>query len=643
MAAPNPFHIYHSVRHRINRSQHVREIELVHSPVVGSPELVQTPLQPLVRQLRLRWFMLAVFSLFLIIGLRLMMLQVVQGQAYRQSAEHNRVFVTADPAMRGLFYDRNGKQLVRNEAQFSLQIDGQTIGQTPDQRQAVADQITQYTGIPVAYVISAIDTSIDQQQFTTVKEDIDYQTALRWMGHFRDMPGITIQTEYTRQYLTDQAFGPVLGYTSLLTAEDLEKTDYPYALNARIGRSGLEAQYESILRGTDGQQGYEITSAGDRQTIVESTPAVAGNNLTLTLDQQLQDELYTAIGSYVDGYGTPGGAGVAIDPQTGEVLALVSYPSVGSNQFTKGFSQSEYKKLLDDWRKPLFERAVSGTFPSGSTFKPIVAAAALETGVITESTTVMSVGGIEVGGQRFPDWKEGGHGLTNVTKALAESVNTFFYLAGGGDGSTTEGLGADRIRDYALKFGLAQPVGIDLPGEASGFLPSPGWKEETKNEPWYLGDTYNFSIGQGDVLVTPLQVATYTATIANGGTFYVPHVVKQITDQENNVVQTITPQIRDNQVVSKQTIGIVQEGMQQAVTAGSARQLASLPVSAAAKTGTAQFGSEGKTHSWITVYAPAEHPQIALTVLIEAGGGGDVAAQSVAKQVLQSYFERVTP
>lgn len=146
MAAPNPFHIYHSVRHRINRSQHVREIELVHSPVVGSPELVQTPLQPLVRQLRLRWFMLAVFSLFLIIGLRLMMLQVVQGQAYRQSAEHNRVFVTADPAMRGLFYDRNGKQLVRNEAQFSLQIDGQTIGQTPDQRQAVADQITQYTG-----------------------------------------------------------------------------------------------------------------------------------------------------------------------------------------------------------------------------------------------------------------------------------------------------------------------------------------------------------------------------------------------------------------------------------------------------------------------------------------------------------------
>jgi penicillin-binding protein 2 len=258
---------------------------------------------------------------------------------------------------------------------------------------------------------------------------------------------------------------------------------------------------------------------------------------------------------------------------------------------------------------------------------------------VTPQTAVLSTGGITIqGGFEFPDWKPGGHGLTNISKALAESVNTYFYLAGGGDNETTSGLGVERITDYARRFGLSAETGIDLPGEEDGFLPSKAWKEEFKNEPWYLGDTYHLAIGQGDILVTPLQVATYTVAFANGGTLYRPAVVSSRTDHTGAMVSTVEPEVLNSGMVSDTTMQVVRQGMREAVLTGSARSLLTLPVTSAGKTGTAQFGSGEKTHSWFTAFAPYENPEIAITVLVEEAGQGGDAALPITKQVLQAYF-----
>jgi len=285
----------------------------------------------------------------------------------------------------------------------------------------------------------------------------------------------------------------------------------------------------------------------------------------------------------------------------------------------------------------LFNRVISGEFPAGSTFKPVMAAAALQEKIINANTSFMSTGRLCVGEWFFPDWKAGGHGLTNVKKALADSVNTFFYYVGGGFGDF-KGLGIDKIVKYAALFGLDKVTGIDLPNEASGFLPSQKWKEDTKNEVWYIGDTYHASIGQGDITVTPLQVANYTAAIANGGTLYEPHVVTKILDHNNNLITKIKPQVVRSNFISPENIKIVQEGMRQTITAGSGRSLNSLPVEVAGKTGTAQWSSTQATHAWFTGFAPYDQPEIAITVLVEAGGEGSTVAVPIVKEILQYYF-----
>jgi len=249
----------------------------------------------------------------------------------------------------------------------------------------------------------------------------------------------------------------------------------------------------------------------------------------------------------------------------------------------------------------------------------------------------MSTGGLQVGQWSFPDWKAGGHGLTNVKKALAESVNTFFYYIGGGFGDF-KGLGIERIVKYAALFGLDKVTGIDLPNESSGFLPSAKWKEDTKNEVWYIGDTYHASIGQGDITATPLQVANFTAAIANGGTLYEPHVVKKILDHNNNLIEEVKPKVIRANFIDPANIKTVQAGMRQTITDGSGRNLNSLSVAVAGKTGTAQWSSTRSPQAWFIGYAPYNNPELAITVLVEEGGEGSSVAVPIAKDILQYYF-----
>jgi penicillin-binding protein 2 len=286
----------------------------------------------------------------------------------------------------------------------------------------------------------------------------------------------------------------------------------------------------------------------------------------------------------------------------------------------------------------LFSRSILGEYPSGSTVKPVLAAGALEEKVVTKDTTVNSTGGISIGKWFFPDWKAGGHGAANVTKALAWSINTYFYYIGGGFGDF-KGLGLERIGKYLKLFGLGQQTGIDLTGERLGLVPDAQWKRETKNQDWFIGDTYHLSIGQGDLLVTPLQVNSYTSAIANGGKLFVPRLALSAI-QPDGSKKSFPPSVIRNIPVSQENLAIVRQGLRETITAGSAQSLNSLPVKVAGKTGTAQWSDTKPNHAWFTGFAPYDNPNFCITVLVEEGGEGSAVAVPIAKEVMQWWFTR---
>ncbi|PIX92231.1 hypothetical protein COZ26_02965, partial [Candidatus Kuenenbacteria bacterium CG_4_10_14_3_um_filter_39_14] len=362
----------------------------------------------------------------------------------------------------------------------------------------------------------------------------------------------------------------------------------------------------------------------------------------LTIDAELQKKLSQSLANAIkNSPASQAGVAIALDPQSGEILSLVSLPGFDNNFFSAGITEDAYQNYLTDQRKPLFNRTVAGTYPPGSIFKPLVALAALEQGIINEHKTFLSTGGLQIGDWFFPDWKYGGHGRVNVISAIANSVNTFFYYIGGGYHDFI-GLGVQKITDFARQFYLSKTLGIDLPGEAAGFLPSKDWKEKTKQESWYIGDTYHLAIGQGDILVTPLQVASYTAFFANGGTLYQPHLLKEIINadglkNEHNSINNQEYVLAKN-LASDENIDIIRRALRATVTSGSAQSLQSLPVAVAGKTGTAQVGADKESHAWFTGFAPYDSPRIVITILLENGGEGSAVAVPVFKEVVEWYF-----
>jgi penicillin-binding protein 2 len=333
------------------------------------------------------------------------------------------------------------------------------------------------------------------------------------------------------------------------------------------------------------------------------------------------------------------GVVIVMNPKNGEILSMVSLPAYDNRLFARGIESSEYKALLDNKDQPMFDRAISGEYPSGSTVKMIVASAALQEKVVSEKTTVYSTGGLKVGIWYFPDWKAGGHGYTDVRKAIADSVNTFFYYIGGGF-EDFAGLGIERLVKYFKLFNLGEKTGVDLPNEASGFVPSKEWKEKVRKERWYIGDTYHLSIGQGDLLVTPLQVAQWTSFFANRGKIVQPHLVKYILNKDNKLMLAISEKPIKEDIIDDYNIEVVRQGMRKTVTTGSAKRLQDLPVDSAAKTGTAQWNTTKDPHAWFTAFAPYKNPEIVVTVLVEEGKEGSQIALTVAKEVMKYYFDK---
>ncbi|MDD5043336.1 MAG: penicillin-binding protein 2 [Patescibacteria group bacterium] len=588
-------------------------------------------------------FLVIALFLFLLFS-RAFYLQIIRGGEYRDFAEGNRIRIKVTPPPRGLIYDRGGEAFVKNVGSFNLVVVPSDLPKKEEDKEALFDNFSEEYGIAKEQIKSLLEgvPSFSYQPIL-LKENISREEALKILIQSENLPGFSVDVGIRREYIINgeesskNSLAHIIGYEGKITRDELALYGDDYYLNDRLGKSGLELSYENLLRGQHGEKKVEVDVRGREIKVLAEVKPEFGRNIKLSIDKELQKKTEELLARYLKSNNKKRGAVIIEDPNSGEILSMVSLPTFNNNDFSEGISQEIYTGLINDESQPLFNRAIKGEYPSGSIFKPIVALAALEEGIINQRTSFLSVGGINVYQWFFPDWKAGGHGWTNVTRALAESINTFFYIIGGGY-KDFEGLGIYKIVEYAKKFNLGEGLGVDLPGEAFGFLPTPEWKEKAKGEEWYIGDTYHLAIGQGDILVTPLQAVSWISVFANGGTLYRPYLVKEILNEKNEVVEEVKPEIINSNFAFPQNIDIIRSGLRQAVVSGSAKGLLDLPITSAGKTGTAQWHSKKQPHSWFVGFAPYNNPKVAIVVLIEEGGEGSGVALAVAHDILGWYF-----
>jgi penicillin-binding protein 2 len=585
--------------------------------------------------------------LFGALALQLARLQIIDHDEYHTRAEVNRLRIVPDLPARGLIYDRHGELLVTNRPILSAGVVPADVAE--EKFDAVVSALASISGTAEPVIASEIrkaQASNDPFTPVIVKQDIDRETAFLLRERQPDLPGVQIVVESVRAYPTGALASHYLGYVGRIDAEEYATLrGQGYLLNDRLGKSGVEFTYESALRGTAGYRQVEIDAAGREVQVIDEVPPGAAGNLVLSLDLDLQRETTEILHRAMAG-GSKNAAAIVMDVRTGELLSMVTLPSYDNNILTDPPKQGRMQPLLNDPAKPLVNHAISEVYPPGSTFKEVTGTAALQEGVANPETTIFSGGSItipnEYGGEPtvMLDWQA--HGSMDFYRGLAMSSDVYFYYLAGGFGDFV-GLGATRLAQYARDYGLGSPTGIDLPGEAPGNVPDPDWKEAEVGEPWVLGDTYNFGIGQGYLTVTPMQLIRVTAAIANGGQLLTPHVAKEVVDDQGNVLRRIEPESRKIRV-SAGNLEIMREAMRQAVVYGPAQTGASSQVSIGAKTGTAEFGAQvngryALSHGWYTGFAPYDDPQIAIVVFLEKGVGATHGGP-VAKQIFDYYFAR---
>jgi len=620
----NPFFpSFLSGKKRLAKGEHEVSIE----PEAQTEQIVEDEALETKRYIFL--FYLIIGVVFLSLFLKLFSLQVVWGARYREQAEGNRLRIRATEAPRGIIFDRNKNPLVKNVASFSLQVYPADLPIKKEDRFALYKKLSEDLNIPLSE-IEKVEARRNYQEPVVLKEGLSQEEALLLESKTTEMPVVKVVKKPSREYLPKEfSLSHILGYVS-----------------ESKGKSGLEESYEKYLKGVDGKQSIEVDALGRVTRILAASPAKAGDSLVLSLDLGLQEQMTKSLLSMMEKTKSKAAVAIAADPQTGGILGMVSLPAYDNNLFAKGVKNDEYEKLLKDPQAPLFNRAISGTYPSGSIIKPVVAAAALEEKIINPKTTISDPGVINIVNKynpsivySFPDWKPGGHGRVDVYKAIEQSCDIFFYALGGG-WQNIPGLGEKRLTNWLAKFGLGKKTGIDLSSEKEGFIPTAAWKEKVKKEIWYQGDSYHLAIGQGDFLATPLQILNYTIYFANGGIMYKPHFVTEIDTPEGQLVRKIDPEIVAKDLVSRNNVQVVREGMRRVVASGTARSLSNLPFTVAGKTGTAQ-NPHGEPHAWFIAFAPYENPKIATVVLIENGGEGTSAAVPVTREILEYWWQNM--
>jgi penicillin-binding protein 2 len=568
------------------------------------------------REIRISAYL--VIGVMAILCLRLWQLQILDGAYYKKLSEDNRLRIVRTAAPRGIIYDRNNTALVENIPTFAVYLSPDAI-KTIDiesiasllqmKREEIEEKVYRKDSSPFVPI--------------KLKHGLTFRDVARIEGSRSYFPGLFIDIEAGRQYPFRKVGAHVIGYLGKITTAQLADPEMRrLPPDILIGQWGLEALLDKQLRGSPGERVIEVDALGRELRLLQQRRAVKGQDITVSIDIGIQGAVHAA-------FGKKAGAVAAVDPGSGEILALESFPSFDPNTFAQGLMHEEWNKLVSDGKKPMLNRTLQSQYPPGSIFKIVTAIAALEEGVITPETNIYCKGIINYGKWSFGCWRKGGHGLVDFHKAVVESCDVFFYELG-------KRVGIERIYRYATAMGLGKPTGMDLAKEKTGLIPNAQWKKENRGLPWYLGDTFISAIGQGFVSVTPLQAAVMTATFANGGYIYIPTLRKGETFHAKPI------QLKsDTVLLLKQALrGAVNESN------GTGKGARSSIVTIAGKTGTAQVASKKRgsgderfaDHAWFVAFAPVEKPGIAVAVLVEHGGGGGAVAAPIAKKAIEAYF-----
>jgi penicillin-binding protein 2 len=590
---------------------------------------------------------IGVFVIVTAVVVQIVYLNFAKGSYYRARAADNVAQSMQTEAPRGEILDSEGDVLAEDKAAFAAILNTRLFLNNTNLQTSTITAVQNVLGISPD-VLTALITQANADDYATpviLDESLTQNELVNLQA--LNLPTIEIQDDFERDYPGGSTFSSVVGYTGRVSPANLQ-ADPSLSATDFIGKTGVEAYYDSTLRGIPGVTLEYKNAVGQTLGQAQQSAPTAGATLNLTIDGGLQTYFYNRLSQGLRSLGRTIGLGLAIDPQTGKVLSLINLPGYDDNLFsqTGTSTTAAIKNLLTSTDEPLFDRVVSGYYNPGSTIKPLDAVAGLKEGVIDPTRTVFSPGYLLVPNPynsstptRYADWQYQGH--VDLASALAQSSDVYFYLVGGGSPVSTPmlndpsdygitGLGITKLNQWWQTFGLGKPTGIDLPNESDGFLPTPAWKQSKQGTPWLLGDTYNVSIGQGDLLLGPLQLLSYIDAIANGGTIYRPYVNASSTPHVNEDLTDLLPEIQD-----------VQQGMVEGVTSpkGTSHTLDDLPFSVCAKTGSAQVHDNSQENALFVGYAPCDNPQIAMLILIENSKQGSLNAVPIAKDVLNWYYE----
>ncbi|HEV7605387.1 MAG TPA: penicillin-binding protein 2 [Candidatus Limnocylindrales bacterium] len=591
------------------------------------------------------------FALIVVIALsgmtaRLFYLQVVDGGRLATLATHNRTVLEALPAPRGVIYDRNGRALVTNVPTFVVKLRPSDL--PLDQRQGVVDRLAALLGLPAADINATIDGNPGSAfDLVRIATDVTESTARLIAEAGADLPGVAVAVEARREYTDGPLTSQLLGYTGPVSGDQyLSLKASGYLPDDLIGKVGIEAQYEAQLRGVYGSQSVEQDPSGRKTQVLQTiTQAQPGDSLTLTIDTKEQQRAQTALQWAMKTVGIKRGVVIVMNPQTSEILAMVSLPSYDNNQFARGISNADYAKLLNDPDKPLLNHATQAHYPPGSTYKLVAGTGALADKKITATTKVATRGFLTLGSTRFYDWNHRGFGACNIYCGFGHSSDTFFFQMAGK-------LGIDRLGYWAAQYGFGQKTGIDLPGEVPGIVPTNQWKQDALGSKIFPGETYQAGIGQGYDVVTPIQLINAYAALANGGTLHQPQIVRDIVGPDGTVVRPFSPKIVHKLNVPASVLRTMRNAARSTVTLRHTYNLVDLPIKVAGKSGTAEFGlkdSKGRLpfSSWFVGFVPkdARHGSfngtdsqlMVLAFAYDSRTIGNVATE-IVKYYLQLHF-----
>ncbi len=567
-------------------------------------------------------------------GLRLYYLQVIRGEYYRDLAENNRIRIESISAPRGIIRDRNGVVLVDSRPAYHVYL-----VREKNPVNEIVRKLSELCEVPEGNIKAILDKYSKLPAFQPIKimSDISRDCLAKIEANGHRIPGIYVEIEPVRNYRFPGIASHVLGYLGEITEDDLNKPGYAgYKMGDDIGKSGIEKTFERVLRGSKGTREVEVDALGRRIRVVNEKDPIAGQGIWLTIDARLQSKAEELMKSLE-------GAVVAVDVRTGAIRALYSSPSFDENVFVKGISLDTWKSLNTDPRHPLLNRAIQSAYPPGSTIKPFVALAGLQEGFIGKDDRVVCRGFFSFGDRNYRCWKKGGHGSVELYRAIVESCDVYFYQLG-------SRLGITKLSQYLRMFGFGKPTGIELVGEKGGIVPDSDWKMKVFRQPWFKGETIPVSIGQGYLIVTPLQLVLGYAAIANEGTLNKPYLVERIEGSKERVDLS---KFKKTIPIKPEYFKLVKQGLEGVVKdqRGTAHRIWRPDCPIAGKTGTAQvvrlterveneekIPKQFRDHAWFVGYAPSDNPEIAVAVIVEHGGHGGATAAPLVLGIIEEYF-----